>query len=552
MPDTDKTQALRGNSVHDEKINGEKPSYAHDEDESLGEEGEIGALLQSSEGSTAGEESVGRMGEWRPGAAPGGGERSGWRWAFVCASIAAAANSVAVFILLYSLAQGAGGLSRAISSPDGSSPAIPSPPTSPAMSLRSPHHRLLPNDRVAVCVNFNDPPRPAALDVLLTYQTQLHASLVVLSPAPYAELDVSSQRIFEAYPSVTYIPATLEWRGFCQQHSLALCLEHYANSSHRYDGVMYIADDAWFDWLEVLVPRCEAEDVKSKEEGRYASFTSSDPRTMRFRYPFDEFWFLSPSRFTDMHDERPTFGDWWFSREGFWWTYKASYWALPEQWRDWLSLVSGRKHYTLTTSAADVLYTPFHHGQLANLLTVLRFVNGLTTEQPLIPLTPPCPFSEAGMHSWVYLAMMMSGRPPLVPIPNNGALDDTHILKQTAWGNSKPYFDDWLGFLDEVDFRRRHGQAEASRDWQLRPVPFQHYGFTFVRSDYSLIRWITMDSGGDPIVAHPLKLNPEISAPAIDIYKEAHARLIRQLGEFEQRPDVRCRHANSTPSAVVG
>ena len=430
-----------------------------------------------------------------------------------------------------------------ISSPF-SSPSSPfAPPasfaaSSPDTTLRSLAHHLLPQDRVAVCINFNNPPHPVALELILRLQTQLHRWLAIVSPASSSELSAEVQQILSRYPAVSYLHGLNESRGFCQQYSLAACLQHWnAQPAHSFDGVMYLADDMWFNWLEVLVPRCQQAEL-SEQQGVYTSFTTASSATTRFRYPFDEVWYYPSGRMAWMKEGRERYGDWWFNETEMWPTFRSSYWALPPQWRDWLSTVSGRRHFVLTESIADVVYVPFHHQQLSNLLTVLATVNSHSFPAPVTEIY--CPFSEAGMDGWLHLAMILSGRPPLVRLPDNGVYLSSSHSKLPAWGNGSSYYQEYLEYLESLDFRRRRGQAEQSQGWQLRPVPFQYYGFNFRRDDWDLLRWITTQSEGNPIAAHPLKLS-NASSPATAIYTEAHTLLIQRLHAFEQDKTVRCR-----------
>ena len=121
-------------------------------------------------------------------------------------------------------------------------------------------------------------------------------------------------------------------RGISQQYSLSRCLHYFLDSTRALLseeqggdgslGLLYMADDMWFDLYEVLVPR-------EAEPDAPPSFTSRSLSRMRLSYPLSEFWYPPPVMLLDMTDAADSVSDWDLLHHQvrpFWQNLRSSHW----------------------------------------------------------------------------------------------------------------------------------------------------------------------------------------------------------------------------------
>jgi len=413
---------------------------------------------------------------------------------------------------------------------------------------------ILPQNKIGVCILFNWDPSDAALDTIFKYQISLHSHVLLMGPTQYSNLSSHAQQLISNHSKeVSYIAVPEQDRGYCQQYSLQVCLRYFdenKSSLPSMSGVMYMADDQYFDWSEIFAPRCVDENINISEDREYKSFTSKDYSRIRFQYPLDEFWYQAPSLLMyDMTTSDPKPGDWhWMlERDGFI-NFNKTYWAMPEKWRDTLSEISGKKHHVMTFGVADMVYVPFHSNQLKELLSILNILNTQVTPNADIKNTTTaagilkCAISETLFNPLIHLAMVASGRPPLMPKPNSGAFRDVRWATDMYWvptgeHKNKAYFYEQL--LKELKIMKLINKNNPQWDGQLRPVPIRWDGYNWNRDDQGWLEWAMIKGDGDPIMLHPLKLS-DVNSLHTRLYRLSQAHVLFTMLEF-QRSGAKCR-----------
>ena len=382
---------------------------------------------------------------------------------------------------------------------------------------------------MAVCINFNFPPADNSLWQLLRYHSRLHQSVAVVGPVVFSSLPAHQRHWLTAlFPQVIYLAAPEVNEGISQQYSLSRCLHYFVDSTRALlseeqggvgsHGLLYLADDLWFDLFEVLVPREPEPDAPS-------SFTSRSLSRLRLSYPLSEFWYPPPVMMLNMTDPADSVSDWDLLHHNirpFWQNLRTSHWRWPQRWRDILDGVSGVVNHTLSNAVADLVYVPCARSQLRHLLDAL--------DAAIAVFPHPLLFSEVLLTQLIHIAMNESGLQPVVPLPTRGANYDRRY-ETLYYGprNASVFYSQLIDFLAS----RCGSQSSASSystSCRLRPVPLRVDGYRWHRADMKYLEWAVLRSEGDPIFSHPIKLSDPNGRPH-RIYVTGHEQLSRQLAQ---------------------
>ena len=260
-------------------------------------------------------------------------------------------------------------------------------PASPNGPL-SPHHNIPPavavprQSRTAVCIQFNYPAEDHSLHVLLTYHARLHRHLILSMPIQASELSAAQRSLLSHFPDITFLYCA-SYRGFFQYRCLHQCLVHSRASHVDSSGMLFLADDAWFNFTQSLV----AWD----------------------KWLVDEFWYHSKAYLMDMSQPFSAYHggfepQWFAAGRDYHIRLQRSYYSWPQRYRDALNSVYGR-NMVATEALSDVLYVPRADSQMDNLIEVLAEQMGQSDI-----------WCEVMTAVLVDLAMILSGHPPNLPI----------------------------------------------------------------------------------------------------------------------------------------
>ena len=386
---------------------------------------------------------------------------------------------------------------------------------------------------MAVCINFNFVPADNSLWQVLRYHSRLHDRMAVVLPVPFHALSAHQRHWFaHLFPQVHVLEAVEEADGRCQQYSLLRCLE-WANSTgalldgDEVRGVLYMADDMWFDFYEVLYPRSQHPDA-------LPTFTNVSLFHTHLTYPLDEFWYPLPVMELNMALEADSVGNWeWLDGgRGPYFRFLKHVWrAWPQEWRDMLSSVIGTPDTVVTNAVADLVYVPTSRQQLHNLMTVLRHtLYG-------IPQPEWCVFSEVLLTQLVHLAMMLSGVQPAIPLPAEGPYYDRQY--ETLYfhpdRNATTLYAQLHRFLTGPPPRPSLPPLPPGNSTRVRPVPLRVDGYRWDRGDVAWLRRHVLSGDGDPVFLHPLKLSRGAGGERHEGYVGGMERMTRRMDEARRQ-----------------
>ena len=402
----------------------------------------------------------------------------------------------------------------------------PFPAPLPAHFLPALPHR---QRAMAVCVNFNWPPGDNSLWQLLRYYTQLHDQLAVVLPVSLDALPAHQRHwLTHLFPQVQVLLSDEQDEGKCQQYSLLRCVE-WANSSGVLDGddvrgVLYTADDVWFDFHEALYPR-------PQQPGALPSFTNVSLFHTHLTYPLDEFWYPLPVMELNMSWPGNTVSQWeWLSgRRGRpYFAYLKHVWRQwPQRWRDLLSSITGVQDSVVTNAVADLVYVPTSRQQLHSLALVLRHtLYGM-------PQPAGCVFSEVLLTQLIHLSMLLSGVRPAVPLPTAGAELDRQY--ETLYfhrdHNATTFYAQLHRYLTSPPTRPGLAPLPPAHEARVRPVPLRIDGYRWAREDAGWMRHVLLERDGDPVFLHPVKLGGRAGGDVHEGYVASMERMLRVMDE---------------------
>ena len=407
--------------------------------------------------------------------------------------------------------------------------------THPPLPAPQPTHFLptLPHRQrgMVVCVNFNFAPADNSLWQLLRYYSRLHDQLAIVLPVSFGELSAHQQYwLTRLFPQVQLLQAAEEVEGRCQQYSLLRCLE-WANSSGVLEGgdvqgVLYTADDLWFDFHEVLYPR-------PQQAGALPTFTDVSLSNTRLTYPLDEFWYPLPVMELNMSAPGDSISSWeWLNgHQGPYFAYLKHVWRhWPQQWRDLLSSVTGVQDSVVTNAVADLVYVPRSRQQLHTLLNVLRY----TLYD--IPQPAGCVFSEVLLTQLLHLSMLLSGVTPAILLPCCGAEYD-HQYETLYFHppgferNVTAFYAQLHRYLTEPLSRPGLAALPTAHEARVRPVPLRVDGYRWERKDVTWMRRVLIEGDGDPVFLHPVKLTETAGGDVHEAYTASAERMLRRMDE---------------------
>ena len=250
----------------------------------------------------------------------------------------------------------------------------------PATALALPRQ-----ERVSVCVMFNDPPYWHSLYTALHQHTALSRHVILSTPNATKDLDERTRQLLASYPDVT-AQRCESVHGYYQHNCLLQCLLQVRRDRHATRGVLWVADDLFFNVSQLFY---------------YPQ-----------RWNVDEFW--THSRNYLMNITAPwssyhgAFGvQWhhWVTGIDFHARLQQSYLAWPQQYRDALDSVYGKGRLA-TEALSDVLYVPVADGQMDNMIDVLSV-------QASFSIGPWC---ETFTTVAIDIATILAGRRPNLPI----------------------------------------------------------------------------------------------------------------------------------------
>ena len=404
---------------------------------------------------------------------------------------------------------------------DFSQPPFPAP--QPSHFLPALPHR---QRAMAVCVNHNWPPADNSLWQLLRYYSFLHEQLAVIVPMPVKALPAHQRYwLSHLFPQVQLLHTSEAEEGRCQQYSLLRCLE-WANSSGALDGadvqgVLYTADDLWFDFYEVLYPR-------PQQRGALPSFTNVSLQHTHLTYPLDEFWYPLPVMELNMSLTADTTSSWeWLNgHRGPHFAYLKHVWRQwPLTWRQLLSSITGVQNSVVTNAVADLLYVPRSRQQLHTLLHTLRY----TLYD--VPQPAGCVFSEVLLTQLVHLSMLLCGVRPAIPLPSQGAEYDRQYETLYFRRNASTLYAQLHRFLTAPPSRPAIAPLPAAAEARVRPVPLRVDGYRWERTDVSWMRRTMIEGDGDPVFLHPVKLTDVAGGQVHEAYVASMERMGRLMDE---------------------
>ena len=236
--------------------------------------------------------------------------------------------------------------------------------------------------RIAVCLQFNYAADDHALHALLTYHARLHRHLLLSMPVSAHELSASQRALLAQFPDVTFLYCA-SYRGYFQYRCLHQCLVQSRASHPDSAGLLFLADDAWFNFTQSLV--------------------------QWDKWQADEFWYHSKAYLMDMSlPFKAYYGafepQWFHEQRDYHVRLQRSYYSWPQRYRDALNSVYGEDHVA-TEALSDVLYVPRADAQMDNLIEVLGEQMGQVDV-----------WCEVMTAVLVDLAMTLSGHRPNLPI----------------------------------------------------------------------------------------------------------------------------------------
>ena len=270
------------------------------------------------------------------------------------------------------------------------------PPASTASTLTSslgsgplsPYNNILPavvvprQSRIAVCIQFNYAAEDHSLHLLLTYHARLHHHLMLSMPIRAAELSPSQRVLLAQFPDITFLYCA-SYRGYFQYRCLHQCLVQSRASHTESSGMLFIADDAWFNFTQTLV--------------------------QWDKWLPDEFWYHSKAYLMDMSKPFKAYygsfeSQWFHEGRDYHVRLQRSYYSWPQRYRDALNSVYGQD-FVATEALSDILYVPRADAQMDNLIEVLAEQIGQVDV-----------WCEVMTAVLVDLAMILSGHRPNLPI----------------------------------------------------------------------------------------------------------------------------------------
>ena len=399
------------------------------------------------------------------------------------------------------------------------------PPQPPHFLPTLPHRQRA----IAVCVNFNWPPGDNTLWQLLRYYSLMHDQLAIVAPVPLESLSSHQQYwLTQLFPQVQWLTAAQEDEGRCQQYSLMSCLD-WANSTGALDaadvhGVLYTADDLWFDFYEVLYP-------PPPQPGALPSFTNLSLFHTHLTYPLDEFWYPLPVMEFNMSWPADTISDWeWLNRGVYFAWLKLVWQQWPQHWRNLLTSITAVPDSVVTNSVADMVYVPTSRGQLEALRHVLHYTL-LEVPQP-----PGCVFSEVLFTQLIHLAMMLSGVQPAVPLPTAGPNYDRqyetmYFHPAAPSPNRTTIYAQLHRYLTSPPTRPGLTPLPPANLARVRPVPLRIDGYRWNRDDTGWMRLHLIEGDGDPVFLHPVKLGGGAGGAVHEGYVAGTERMMRRMDE---------------------
>ena len=400
---------------------------------------------------------------------------------------------------------------------------------------------------MAVCVNFNWPPGDNTLWELLRYYSLMHDQVAVILPVPFDALPSHQQYwLTHLFPEVHLLLSVEEDEGKCQQYSLLTCLQ-WANTSGALEGsdvhgVLYTADDLWFDFYEVLHP-------PPPEPGALPTFTNVSLFHTHLTYPLDEFWYPLPVMELNMSlpADRTSNWEWLNGSKGPYFGHLKHVWrAWPQQWRDLLSSITGVQDSVVTNAVADMVYVPKERRQLHSLLHILRY----TLYD--IPQPPGCVFSEVLLTQLIHLSMLLSDVRPAIPLPTAGADYDRQYetLYFGAERNATTFYAQLHRFLTLPPSRPNLVPLPPAQSARVRPVPLRIDGYRWNRDDVTWMRRILIGGDGDPVFLHPVKLGGRMGGGTHEGYVASMERMLWRMDEA-RRADGRVHNTTRLAETVT-
>jgi len=416
----------------------------------------------------------------------------------------------------------------------------------PAHFLPSLPHR---QRAMAVCINFNWPPGDNTLWQLLRYHSAMHDSLALVLPVNVSQLSPQAQHwLTTLYPQVGVLYAPDQIVGRCQQFSLVRCLE-WANSSGVLadadaQGVLYTADDIWFDFHEALY-------ASPPQPDALPTFTSTNLSATHLTYPLDEFWYPLPVMEFNMSWPEQFISDWDWMRnpEMPYFVFLRHAWQTwPQQWRDLLQSVTGVPDSIVTNAVADMVYVPRSHGQFHTLLRVMHHTLYEMEQHP-----GGCIFSEVFLTQLIHLSMLLSGVRPAIPLPSQGANYDRQY-ETMYFGNPRnatTFYAQLHHYLTSPPARPNLVPLPPPHEARVRPVPLRIDGYRWMRDDWRWMRDRLVGGDGDPIFLHPVKLGGEAGGIVHESYVLSTERMMRQMDEARRVQGRKARVGGSANGATL-
>ena len=261
----------------------------------------------------------------------------------------------------------------------------PSPSTGGPLS---PHANIPPavvvprQSRIAVCIQFNYAAEDHSLHVLLTYHARLHHHLMLSMPIRAAELSPSQRALLAQFPDITFLYCA-SYRGYFQYRCLHQCLVQSRASHSDSSGMLFLADDAWFNFTQSLV--------------------------QWDKWLVDEFWYHSKAYLMDMSKPFSAYygsfePQWFHEGRDYHIRLQRSYYSWPQRYRDALNSVYG-EDFVATEALSDIVYVPRADSQMDNMIEVLAEQIGQVDV-----------WCEVMTAVLVDLAMILSGHRPNLPI----------------------------------------------------------------------------------------------------------------------------------------